>query len=122
MVSVSISTFNNYSSFFSLNWNTLKASETVSTLGSYYRSAKCGQESITQLSYTLLNTASHSSSLDTCSFFAGGGGSCSHSTCKFPGQGSNLSCNCDLCHHCSRCWILNPLCWDGDETCVSTAT
>ena len=31
---------------------------------------------------------------------------------EFPGQGSDPRHSCDL-------WILNPLCWAGDGTCVS---
>ena len=36
------------------------------------------------------------------SFSGGWGGSCSHGIWKFPGQGSNLSHSCDLCHSCSN--------------------
>ena len=37
---------------------------------------------------------------------------------KFPGQGSDLSHSFNLCHSCSKCWILNPPCWAGDWTCI----
>ena len=35
---------------------------------------------------------------------------CTHSMWKFPGQGSNVSCRCNL-HQ-----ILNPMCWAKDRT------
>ena len=66
---------------------------------------------------------------------------CSLSVWKFPGQGSNLSCSCDLCHRCSdirslthctrmgikpmplqRCWILNPLYHSRNSLCFFLAT
>ena len=48
---------------------------------------------------------------------------------KFPGQGLNLSCSCDLCHSCGTCrsltqfagqgiephWILSLLCHSGNS-------
>ena len=66
---------------------------------------------------------------------------CTHGIRKFPSQGSNLSCSCDLCHsctnarsltHCTRpgikpelqqqpellqrnCRIFNPLCHNGNS-------
>ena len=33
---------------------------------------------------------------------------------KFLGQESDLSYSCNL----PQCWILNPLCWAGDRTCI----
>ena len=37
---------------------------------------------------------------------------------EFPGQGSDPSRNCDLCHSCSNTGsLLNPLCQAGDRTC-----
>ena len=45
-----------------------------------------------------------------------------HGLCKFPAQGSNQSCSCNLCHSCSSDWILNLLLRAGDRTCVSVVT
>ena len=37
---------------------------------------------------------------------------------EFPGQGSDLSCSCDLCCSCGIARSFNPLCVAGGQTCV----
>ena len=39
---------------------------------------------------------------------------CTHSIWKFPGQGLNLSCSCDLCCSCSQAGSFNLQHWAGD--------
>ena len=34
------------------------------------------------------------------------------------GQGSDLSCSCDLCSSCGNNRSFNPLCWAEDQICV----
>ena len=41
---------------------------------------------------------------------------------KFPSQGVNLSCSCDLCCSCSNTRSFNPLYQVGAQTHTSTAT
>ena len=41
---------------------------------------------------------------------------------KFPGQGLNPSCSCDLCCSCSNPVSFNPLCQVGDRTHASAGT
>ena len=37
---------------------------------------------------------------------------------EFPGQGSDLSRRCNLCHSCSNTGSFNPLCRAGAQTCM----
>ena len=37
---------------------------------------------------------------------------------KFPGQGSDPSCSCNLFCNCGNIRSFNPLCWAGDGTCI----
>ena len=45
-----------------------------------------------------------------------------HSIWKFPGQGLNLSCSCNLCCLCNNTGSFNPLGLAGDQTHASTVT
>ena len=51
-------------------------------------------------------------------FFCG----CTCGKWKFPGQGLNLSCNCNLHHSCGNAGSCNLLCQAGDRTYDSAVT
>ena len=58
------------------------------------------------------------SSLPSLSIFYGR----THGIRKFPSQGLNLGCSCNLCHSRGNARSFNSLCWARDRTLTSTAT